>query len=66
MTVQIAYAVNCTQCGGFVNIINPRLGEQPVKVWPTTFGLTLLDRFEIVRTRCPHCKTEVWAKFQYR
>lgn len=66
MTIQTAYAVNCPKCSGFVNVINPRVDEQPIKIWSTRFGLTLLDRFEIVRTRCPHCGTQLWVKFQYR
>ena len=66
MTVQTAYAVNCTKCSGFVNIINPRVEEQPVKVWPTMFGLSLLDWIEVMHTRCPHCGAQVWVKFQYK
>jgi endogenous inhibitor of DNA gyrase (YacG/DUF329 family) len=65
MTVQTAYAVNCPKCSGFVNVINPRVDEQPNKVWPTNLNLKFSGKIEIVRTRCPHCGADVCAKFEY-
>jgi hypothetical protein len=63
---QSAYTVNCEHCNTCVAVVNPRVQEEPIKVWPTDFGLTLSDNIEIVRTRCPSCGGSVWAKFQYR
>ena len=59
------YPANCSACGAILLIVSPRIGQLPVKVWPTDFGLCLSEKIDIVRTHCPQCGKAVWVKFQY-
>ena len=65
MSGQSVYAVNCEKCSYIVEVINPLLGHEPYEVYATSFGLTLSDKDKIVRTSCPNCGSQVWAKFRY-
>ena len=61
---QSAYVVNCDKCSYIVEVVNPILGREPIEVSPTSFGLTAANE-KIVRTRCPRCGGQVWARFKY-
>ena len=63
---QYTYAVNCSNCGKIIEVVNPRLDEDPIRIWTTDFGLTLSNNIQIIRTRCARCRKEVWVKMQYR
>ncbi len=63
--LQNTFAVTCSTCSRIVEVVNPRLRETPVDVHSTEFGLYFSDRVKIVRTRCPKCGHQVWAKFHY-
>ena len=65
MQNRTSYKVQCPTCGHPVEVLNPRLHEEPLRIWQTDFGLCLSERIEIARTHCQGCGRQVWAKFQY-
>jgi len=61
---QSVYVVTCPECSSPVQVVNPKIGVEPVEVYAT--GIFGLLNDNVVHTRCPNCGSKVMAQFEYR
>lgn len=62
---QSVYVVTCINCSKTVEVVNPRIGVEPISVEAVDWE-GLLPSGKVVYTRCPECGHTVKAQFIYR
>jgi len=61
---QKLYIVDCTHCGIHIEVVNPRINEEPKRVYASSFGLKTTNE-QVIKIGCPSCGESQRAQFYY-
>ncbi len=64
-TAQSSYYIHCYYCGGKVEVINPRVNQEPEAVGLNLSGSIDSGAIEEVDLACPSCDASLTVIFRY-